>query len=220
MRSLVYKEFVQLKSYLIQVFGLMAIASLLFGRIAQALLLSILYALPVTSAMTLPQMVFQEEERGNTFVFLRALPIRPREIVAAKYAVSALTTAASLAAIGLAWLTGAIGKETALASAFGVGLTCFALSALSLFLHFWLGPKQAKTALILVTFGLAIPLVVLAQGEGGTDATLGRLTSRFQPLAASWTGLLFVAAVGAALLGVSFAASSAIFTRRDVSRLP
>ena len=74
MLSLVQKEFVQLRSTILQLLGLMVVAALFFGRIAEELAMSTLFALPLVLAITLPQMIFEQEERGNTFVFLRALP--------------------------------------------------------------------------------------------------------------------------------------------------
>jgi ABC-type transport system involved in multi-copper enzyme maturation permease subunit len=104
MLNLAHKEFVQLKATLLQVLGLMVVAVFVFGKVAEELVMSSLFALPVVLSMTLPQMIFEQEERGNTFVFLRALPIRPSEIVAAKYLVSAVTTVVTLMIIGLAGL--------------------------------------------------------------------------------------------------------------------
>ncbi|MGE5579391.1 MAG: ABC-2 transporter permease [Bacillota bacterium] len=220
MFSLVHKEFMQLRSTLLQVLGLMVVAATVLGRVAEELVMSSLFALPVVLAMTLPQLIFEQEERGNTFVFLRALPIRPSEIVAAKYLVSAITTIVSLALIGLARLTGALTAEVVLASIFGVGLICFALSALSLFLHFWLGTKPAKAALIVTTFALAIPVMLAAKSKAGVGSVFGGIVGRVQSLATSYSGIPVSLAVGLVILGISYVASAAIFSRRDLSRLP
>jgi ABC-type Na+ efflux pump permease subunit len=47
------------------------------------------------------------EEIGNTFAFLRSLPIRPREIVGAKYVVSVLVTLAFVVVLAVAGPAGA-----------------------------------------------------------------------------------------------------------------
>jgi hypothetical protein len=108
-----------------------------------------------------------------------------------------------------------------LASIFGVGLICFALSALSLFLHFWLGTKAAKVALIVTTFGLSIPVMLAAKGQGGVGGSaLGGFIGRVEPLATSYAGILVSLAVGLVVLGISLAGSATIFTGRDLSRLP
>lgn len=223
--GLVYKEFVQAKAQILQALGLMAIAALFAHRIAEDLATPILFAVSVALAMTLPQTIFDQEERGNTFVFLRALPIRPGEIVAAKYVVSAATTTASMAVIGLASVSGCLTKETAMAYAAGIGLLSFVLSALSLFLHFLLGSKSAKTALMIITaaglfVGLFAPMVLATRGRGDLRATFGRLANRIAPVATSYAGVMLSLAAGFVLLAISFSASARIFAGRDLSRLP
>lgn len=220
---LVQKELVQIRSQILQALGLMAVGALFADKIAEDLVEPVLFAIPVALAMTLPQTIFDQEERGNTYVFLRALPIRPCEIVAAKYAVSVIATLASMAMIGLAWSSGSLSREATFAFATGIGLLSFVLSALSLFFHFWLGTKSAKTALMITTAcGMIVPLIFVlgARGKGGMEAAFGKFASRIVPLATSSLGPLLSLATGLAIMGASLAASVSIFTRRDLSRLP
>lgn len=220
MMNLVYKEFVQLRNYILQVVGFMALAIVLFGKISPSFAMSYLYVLPVVMSMTLPQMIFGQEERGNTFVFLRALPIRPGEIVAAKYLVSVIVTVAFLGVIGLSGALGVIPVESVLAALFTVSLASFFLSGLSFLLHFWLGVKSARVALILTTFSLAVPVMLLARRQGDAAEVLSGWVAGLEPIATSVPGVLLAAAVGLLLLAASFAGSAWIFTRRDLSRLP
>lgn len=220
MLSLVQKEFSQLRSTIFQVLTLMVASALILSRVAEEMMMSMMVALPVVLSMTLPQTIFEQEERGNTFVFLRSLPIRPSQIVAAKYVVSATMTIVSVAIIGLAGITGALSKEAVLASVFGVGLVCFAMSALSLFLHFWLGARSAKIALIVTTFALAVPLMLAVKSKAGIESIFAGIVGRVQSLATSVTGIPVSLAIGLVFLGISYAASATIFSRRDLSRLP
>jgi len=176
---------------------------------------------PVVAAMTLPQIVFGQEERGNTFVFLRALPIRPNEIVAAKYVVSALVTFAFVALLALLGPLGSLGGATLRAAVSTVTLASFVLAAVSYFLHFWLGAKSARVALLLLTFAAAIPMMLLVKmGSGGAAADISARFSRIVSLAGSPAGVGLAFALGLAIFFLSYAASSLLFTRRDLSQLP
>ncbi len=220
MFNLVYKEFVQIRQYLLQIVGFLALAIVIFGRSSPSFAMTYIYVMPVVFAMNLPQIVFGQEERGNTFVFLRALPIRPAGIVAAKYLVSVLLTVAFLAVIGLAAVAGLVPTEMALVAVSAVGLISFALSGVSFFLHFWLGQKSARVALILVTFALAAPVMLVAGKMSSLGATFTDGFARLTALASTPAGVCLATAVGLALLGASYAASAWIFTRRDLSRMP
>ena len=220
MLNLVYKEFVQLRTYLLQIVGFMALAVIIFGKTSPSFAMSYIYVLPVVLSMTLPQIIFGQEERGNTFVFLRALPIRPSEIVAAKYLVSVAVTAAFLGIIGLASVAGILPAEGVIPAVAVVGFVSLILAGLSFFLHFWLGPKSAKVALILVTFTLAIPIMLASRDPGVFEAKLVARYAWVQPLAASPLGACLAVGAGLLVFAVSYAGSAWIFTKRDLSRLP
>ena len=217
MLNLVFKDLIQLKFQLLTLVGIMVLSPILLGRIAPTFLATTLLTYPIVYSLVIPQLLFQQEEHGNTFTFLRALPIHPASIVAAKYVLSTFTPLTAAVAIGLAQLSGALSTETALASLFGVVLICFILSALSLFVHFWLGTKKAKVALLVVAFSLSIPSFLIAGGQGEAFMELG---NRIKPLATRPLGILVAFLVGLVVLGASLAGSAAIFTRRDLSNLP
>ena len=220
MANLLYKEFAQIRTYLLQILGFLALTIVVFGRMSPSFAMSYLQVLPVVFAMTLPQVIFEQEERGNTFVFLRALPIRPAEIVAAKYATSVLLTAAFLAVMILAGVTGLVGQGVDWVALSTVGFASLALSGVSFFLHFWLGSKSAKVALILVTFALGLPLMLAVAKRGDLGQSLGEGLGQLAELANTPLGVCLAIAAGLAVLGAAYAASARIFTKRDLSRLP
>lgn len=217
---LVYKEFVQVRSYLLQILGFLAVAVLFLGRLSPAFIMSYLTVFPVVLSMTLPQMVFGQEERGNTFVFLRSLPIRPRDIVAAKYLMSVVVIVAFVAILALAGPTGALPKEDVMIAIATVTLVSFILAGLSYFLHFWLGVKSARVALLLVTFAAGIPVLLVFQSKEGMAAFIASKLAGLEPLATSPTGVALAFAIGLAALFISYAGSAWLFTKRDLSRLP
>ena len=221
MWNLVYKEIVQLRSYLIQTLGFLAVAILLFGRLSPVLMMSYLYVFPVVMAMTLAQLAFTQEERGNTFAFLRSLPIRPREIVGAKYVVSVLVTLAFVVVLAVAGPAGAASGTALLAAISTVTLVSFLLAAVSYFLHFWLGVKSARVALILLSFVAAIPMMlVLRSGPRGVSAFFAERLSGLTSLAGSPGGVALAFLLGLAVLFVSYAASAKLFASRDLCPLP
>jgi len=220
MWNLVYKDIVQLRSQLLQMIGFVVLFMIAFGRSSPDFAMIYVYVAPVVLAVSLPQMSFGLEERGNTFAFLRALPIRPSEIVLAKYLVSVGVTLVFLGLIGLAGAAGMIPASSALLAGSVVALASFGLAGLSYFLHFLLGLKSARVALILVNFAWAIPIMLLIKLPGGPGAFVARYLPWLQRLAASWGGVGLASGLGLAVLGVSGAASAWLFTKRDLSRLP
>ncbi len=220
MISLMHKELVQLRSQLLQVFGLLLAASVFLGKRVSPFVDSLSLSLPAVLSMTMPQMMFDQEERGNTFIFLRSLPVRPLEIVAAKYAVSGSTNLAAVILVGISQVWLGSGLEQVTVWMAGLVLVTFLLSALSLFLHFWLGTRAAKIALIVVAFGLSGSFLAFAQSGAGLGGAMERFVVSISPLAASAKGVALALLVGVVVLGVSLVASTAIFTRRDLSRIP
>lgn len=220
MLVLVYKEFTQVRSYLFRILAFMAAALLLLGRVSPAFITSYLTVFPVVLSMTLPQMAFTLEERGNTFVFLRSLPIRPRDIVAAKYLISVIVNTAFVALIALAGPTGALPMKGVMAAMTTVALATFVLAGLSYFLHFLLGTKSAEIALLGVSFAAILPVALIMQAKGNASQTVSAMLARLEPLATSPAGVGLAFAIGLAVLFVSYLASSWLFTRRDLSRLP
>ena len=220
MMNLVYKEFVQIRLYLLEIAGFMALAVVIFGRANPEFAMSYMYVFPVVLSMTLPQIVFGQEERGNTFAFLRSLPIRPSEIVAAKYIVSAAVTVVFLALIALAGGLGFLPPKGVFAAISAVGFTSFTLEGISYFMHFWLGQKHARVGLLLVTFSLAIPVMLLSRGGGSTVAILAAKLGWLESIVTSPAGAFGALAAGLGLLTLSFMASAWLFAKRDLSRLP
>ncbi len=222
MWNLVYKEFMQIRTYLLQIFGFLALAVIIFGRTTPAVMMSYLYVYPVVVGMTLPQIVFGQEERGNTFTFLRALPIRPREIVAAKYLVSVAVTLGFTVLLAALGPLGSVTGAALMVALSAVTLISFALASVSYFLHFWLGVKSARTALLLVTFAAAIPVMLFFRGgsAAGISASFAAKLSSIGPLAGSPTGVALALGLGLGVLYVSYSASAWLFAKRDLSRLP
>ncbi len=217
MLNLVVKDIVRLKTQLLTLLGVMVAGSILVSYMAPTFLSTILFTYPIVYSLIIPQLLFLQEECGNTFHFPRPLSIRLVSIVAAKYMVSILTPLSAIVAISLAGLLGALTTETALGAMFGSVLICFILSALSLFLHFWLGTKKGKTALSVVIFSLSIFSFRITEGKG---AFLIRFATRIKPLATSPFGILVSIALGLLILGASLAGCFAIFSRRNLSNLP
>lgn len=219
MWNLVYKDIVQLRLQLLQMVALVVLMMIAFGRTSPDFAMIYVYVAPVVLAMSLPQMSFGLEERGNTFGFLRALPIQPSEIVAAKYLLSVSVTLFFLALIGLAAVAGIISASSAFLATSVVALASFVLAGLSYFLHFWLGLKSARMALVLLTFAWLIPVMLVAKLPGGPAAVEQKL-AWLKPLATSWAGVGLAGGLGLAVLAVSGLASAWLFTKRDLSRLP
>ncbi len=162
MGPLVSKEFVQMRSQLLQTVGFLALALVVFSRTSPDMVLTFFNVFPVVMAMTLPQLSFMHEERGHTFCFLRALPMRPWEIVAAKY----LATFVVMVGFGiLLLLVGtlviAVRPTVLMAHLTVILLLSLLLAAISYFFHFWLGLKAARVAL-LVLVGLVGGAFMLA----------------------------------------------------------
>jgi len=217
---LVYKELVQLRTYLLQIVVLMVMAIIVFGGISSAITMAYLYALPPVLSLNLPQIMFMQEERRNTFAFLRSLPIHPREIVASKYLALAVVASAFLAGIGFAGMVRLVSLEEVMVAITTLSLMSFTLAGLSFFLHFWLGLKSARLALMLVIFCLAIPMAVAYRDLRGFQAKVAATLGWLKPLAASPLGVSLALAAGLAVFAVSYAASAWLFTKRDLSRLP
>ncbi len=223
MGPLVSKEFVQMRSYLLQIVGFLALALVALGRAQPDMALSFFNVFPVVMAMTLPQLSFTHEERGNSFAFLRALPMRPWEIVAAKYLVSFLVTLCfGLLLLLAAKLTGTPRSATLMADLTVVLLISFLVAAASYFLHFWLGLKAARVALLVLVGAVAVVFMLVVVPHPSTVTAL--LSSpagvKLTALATSPLGPVLSVVLGAMLLFASFAASARVFAARDLSRLP
>ncbi len=220
MLKLMHKEFVQIRQYILQIAGFLVLAMLFFGKLNPALVASYLSVIPVTVAMTMPQILFGQEERSNTFVFLRTLPIRPKDIVAAKYLTGASIIVGFTALVVVAAAIGLAGDAVGSQIVAIVAFASFALSGLSFFLHFWLGLKSARVALLIAIFVLGTPIMMMEKGTGALGSALSALWTRAAPVIATPAGAGALPVAGLALLYLSYVASAAIFTRRDLSRLP
>ena len=220
MWALIYKEFVQLRHYLLQVSAAIVLAVVLFGHSLEGFILSYLSIMPLVMALTFPQFLFGMEDRGNTLVFLRSLPVRPRQIVAAKYIVSVMIVL-GLMLFGLGYAL-SVGKlEQALVSA-GPNLVIAAfLLAISLYLHFRLGTNSAKIALLVSLMLLTLlGLAVMQNRQILASVAALPVVQWVLAILGSWQGAIFGLVVGAGILMLSFIASSNAFTRQDVSRIP
>lgn len=222
MVTLVYKEFVQMKIYLLQMFGFLIAASLIMGRIEPSMARGYLAVFPVIAAMTVPQMSFALEERGNTFAFLRALPIWPWEIVGAKYIVSFLVT---LAFEGLLWIFGILYMPMVggMSSVLTISLTTFIallLASISLLLHFWLGLKGAKTMLLILVLILGTPaMLIMKAGRDVPGLIPAESLKALVEFGSSAEGIIVSLLVGLILMAASFSLSAHIFSRRDLSMI-
>lgn len=131
MWNLVYKEFAQLRTHLLQILVLAVIVIILFGGLSSGMTMAYLYALPVALSLNMPQIIFAQEERRNTFAFLRSLPVSPSHIVAAKYLAFAVINVGFLVIIIFAGVVGAVPLEEAVMAVSTVSLISFTLAGLS-----------------------------------------------------------------------------------------
>lgn len=220
MRALIYKEFVQLRHYLLQVSAAIILSVVLFGNSLEGFISSYLSIMPLVMALTFPQFLFGMEDKGNTLVFLRSLPVRPRQIVAAKYIVSVMIVL-GLTLFGLGYAATVGGLESALVRV-GPNLVIAAfLLAISLYLHFRLGTNSAKIALLvslmlLTLLGLAVMQNRQILSKAGALPIVQWVLATLD----SWQGVILGLVVGAGILMLSYMASSHAFSRQDVSRIP
>lgn len=220
MLNLLYKEFVQMRMNLLPVVASLVLV-LVFGKTLPEFSVTFMYTLPIVLSMIVPQMVFEQEERWNTFAFLRSLPIPPGAIVAAKYLVSATVTMAFLATIAVAGAMGILPQRGLMMTVSIVGLISLVLGGVSLFLHFWLGLKSAKIALVLLVFALLVlPIGLGSREAGGIGAMLKSRFAWFEALAQTPLGVCVALAIGLLAFGASYLASAALFSKRDLGRMP
>jgi ABC-type transport system involved in multi-copper enzyme maturation permease subunit len=220
MWALIYKELMQMRNYILQVGLGIITALLLFGRSLEGFLVPYLSILPMVMAFTVPQCLFSMEERGNTLVFLRSLPIRPRQIVAGKFVVAALLVA-FLVLLGLSY-SFSLGQLEAALARVGPNLIISAfLLGISLLLHFRLGAKSAKIALLITLMLLALVGMAVMQNQQLMESV------RYWPVMQSlldvfnsWLGALLGLVVAALVLAVFYEASASVFTGQDISRMP
>lgn len=217
MWALIYKEFVQMRNYLLQVGLAIVVVVILFGQSLEGFILPYLGVLPLVMAMTLPQMLFGLEDRGNTLVYLRSLPVRPQQIVAGKFVVSLLIVG-GLMLIQMAYAL-VLGRLSAVLPNTGLNLVIAALLlGLSLWLHFRLGTNRAKVALLISLMVLAVVGMALMQNPqvAGWFSTV----TSFAGLLATVPGTLLCLGAAAAILLLFYGLSAAAFSRQDVSRIP
>lgn len=216
---LVQNEVKMLRNNLLQIFGVVIVAVIVFARTAPQFVSAYFTVFPVVMGMTLPQMSFSQEERGRTFVFLRSLPVRPREIVAAKYFVSFLVTIVFWIMILVAMVALPDLKLTYSLASFVVAVSAI-LSAISYFQHFALGIKSAKIAMLTTFFAISAPVMLLGKNPKVQAWLISRTVQQFYFWADTFTGNIFALMLGAIIMLISFWFSADLFTRRDVSRLP
>jgi hypothetical protein len=174
---------------------------------------------PFIIGLVLPQTLFASEDRNNSLRFLRSLPVHPRWIVSAKYLALALGVVMlpalllPLKAAGIPWrLTAADALTTAVMT--GAGLL---VGAISLFFHFWLGSKTAKTG-PLVFLGTAniLGMLAVALATGDRRRILTKVIEMLGT-AGFRLGLLIVAMI---VMAISHAGAASLFERRDLTALP
>lgn len=220
MWALIYKEFVQMRNYLLQVGLAIVVVVILFGQSLEGFILPYLGILPLVMAMTLPQMLFSLEERGNTLVYLRSLPVRPRQIVAGKFIVSLLIVL-GLMLIQLGYAA-TMGQLSSALSGLGQNLIIAALLlGLSLYLHFRLGTNKAKVALLISLMVLAVLGMALMQNPQiatwfASSNSVAAVTDLLSTPLGTVLGLTLALAIQLLFYGLSAAA----FSRQDVSRIP
>lgn len=222
MWSLARKEVIQLRSHLIQIFLALTAVILIVGNNSPQFAFGYLNVFPVVMAMTLPQVIFTYEERSNTFVYLRSLPVRPRQIVAAKYVVSALVLLGLLALdLGFGYFVLTLDR-TLLATLALTVLAAGFLLGLSLYTHFRCGLNAARIVLLVVLFAVGLPGLLIAKQMEDPQSLTGLLASlqSARDFVGTGAGLLLALVAASFLLWLSYLASVRIFTRRDVSQLP
>ncbi len=218
MFTLIYKEVTQLRSHLAQTLGLLAALLILSAKFVPTLGITYALVFPIVSALTLPQISFAQEERGNTLVFLRSLPIQPGAIVGSKYVLSILVTVAFAVVVLALGPFPYLGSPESLTTISAVVFLSLFLASVSLLLHFWLGLKSAKTALLVTSFLSAIPTMLLFTSAGNAEI----LAQRFADLAAfvsTPTGAFVIVLAGLLVMAGSWAISTAIFAKRDTSQM-
>lgn len=214
---LVANELRMLKGYFLQILVFLALVTLLLGP--STALLGIYPIVIPFMAMTLPQLSFMQEERGKLFVFLRSLPIKPADIVGAKYIVAFLVVSFFLCLLLVSRFIFP-DLHISLIQMAAVTVASTLLASVSYFLHFLVGAKSARVAQLVVVFAVWVPIVLLGQNPRA-QAWLGGLdVGRLLLIADSTSGLLAAVVAGCLLMLVSFAASAVVFTCRDVGQIP
>lgn len=216
---LVLSDLWMLRKYLLQIFGFVALAIIVFIRPAPHFIATYFTVFPVVTAMTLPQISFTQEERSQTFVFLRSLPLSPRHIVAAKYIVAMFINILFWAAILAAQAFLPVLQLTYVHAGLIMLIACF-LSSISYLQHFILGLKSAKTALLLTFFGLSALGMFIGQTPVVKAWLQSSAAEQLFVSANNFAGSLIGALVGAVLLFISYQLSVLVFTRQDISKLP
>lgn len=219
MLPLVQKEFVLLRKQLLQIAVIVILIGFV-GRIDPGMGFAYLAVFPVVFAMSIPQLSFSTEERANTLAFLKTLPIPPGVVVGSKYVFTAATVLLLelfIVFFGLVMLRFSVENVRAVVSVTML-LTCL-LSSLSLFVHYWLGIKSAKTVLQVGRFTIVIIAITLGMNEGALFMSLQEWAASVASLAASPAGPFAASAIGALLLLVSWYGATRIFATRDVTKL-
>lgn len=219
MLPLVQKEFVLLRKQLLQIAVIVILIGFV-GRIDPGMGFAYLAVFPVVFAMSIPQLSFSTEERANTLAFLKTLPIPPGVVVGSKYVFTAATVLLLelfIVFFGLVMLRFSVENARAVVSVTML-LTCL-LSSLSLFVHYWLGIKSAKTVLQVGRFTIVIIAITLGMNEGALFMSLQEWAASVASLAASPAGPFGASAIGALLLLVSWYGATRIFATRDVTKL-
>lgn len=219
MLPLVQKEFVLLRKQLLQIAVIVILIGFV-GRIDPGMGFAYLAVFPVVFAMSIPQLSFSTEERANTLAFLKTLPIPPGVVVGSKYVFTAATVLLLelfIVFFGLVMLRFSVENVRAVVSVTML-LTCL-LSSLSLFVHYWLGIKSAKTVLQVGRFTIVIIAITLGMNEGALFMSLQEWAASAASLAASPAGPFGASAIGALLLLVSWYGATRIFATRDVTKL-
>ncbi len=215
---LIVNELILLRGFLLQTFGVMFACLLIFSRLNPVFGTSYLTVFPVVMSFTMAQQSFAREERGNTLAYLRSLPIKPSQIVAAKYAVPLIMVALFWLSI---WAGGAVMSTPSLNVSVAnliVLLTMIGFS-LSYLFHFWLGIKGAQGAILASFFVFSLPSVLLMKNAEMQRWLTRLLESEFSRLASSLAGTGLALLVGGCIMAVSYTIAVRIFSSRDLSRL-
>lgn len=220
MRTLVLNEIYLLRKYLLQIGGVLIAACILFFQMPH-FLNSYFTIFPIIFvSVSLPQLSFTLEERGNTIAFLRSLPLSPRAIVGAKYLVAfTVNICFWLLLVFLSSAVPEIGISRVTISV--VVLLASLLSAISYYAHFLLGVSAAKNASLVFIFATGAPLMLLDRNPDLLRAILESAAVRnFQSISGSLVGPVLALGVGAVILFISAQLASRVFTARDINQLP
>lgn len=217
MLSLLVMEIRRLRDHMLMGLGMLGGAVFLFGQSERpTLVLTFFATLPIVSGMVVPINSFMQEERGNALVFLRSLPLRPWEIVAAKYVacyLAVLILSLSLLVVS-SWVP-AIPMQRILGQVTLVTTLSLCFCGTSYFLLFVFGLKRGRIVGMTIYLG-----AILLSAKFGLSMMTTPHPDHVLAFGATSLGPVVAVVIGTVVVAVSCLASAGVFTARDVSRMP